>query len=230
MKSFLLIAAMLFSMNLNAQCDDDADTAALQFDEDQYMDYNKFQPFQFLEHANFGLGISALTMPFLHQQAYGLGLDFQAFYTNSFAVGVSISMAGRKVDPKFGYNIGESKLFYIDLSLYNEAKLLQWRRFSLATRLNMGYAAFHLSDNSIKEKYTWYDENGIPYEGERALPIAANKFFKLAPALHLRYQIAYQVVIEASAAYNWYIGDTQFGHNADFNNYMLQLGLKWGIN
>lgn len=231
MKSLLLIIALLSSINLQAQCDDDTEASQpARLDEDQYMDYHKFQPFQFLDNPNFGVGISALTTPFISQQAYGLGLDFQAFYTNSFSVGISLNMAGRKVNPDFGYNIGESKLFYYDVSFFNEAKLLQWKRFSIATRLNTGYAAFHLSDNSIKEKYTWYDENGFPYEGERALPIAANRFFKLAPALHLRYQVSYQVVVEASAAYNWYIGDAQFGRNTDFNNYMLQFGLKWGIN
>jgi hypothetical protein len=94
----------------------------------------------------------------------------------------------------------------------------------------MGYATFRLSDNSIKEKYFWYDEYGNEYEGERALPIETNKFFKVAPVLYLRYHVARYIAIEASSGYNFYVGDVQYGRKADFNNYMLQLGLKFDLN
>jgi hypothetical protein len=169
-------------------------------------------------------------MPFINQQAFGGGLDFQIGYTNNCSVGLSMTMMGRKIDQKFGYNIGEPKLRYYEFNLYNEIKVLQWKRLQAAIRLNTGYAAFRLSDNSIKEKYWWYDEYGNAYEGERALTIEKNKFFKVAPVLYLRYKIAYRVAIEASAGYNFYIGDAQFGRNTDFNNYMLQIGVKFDVN
>jgi hypothetical protein len=231
--TFLLIPLLLFTNSVFAQEDTDPDPETVeevQIEENAYIDYKTQDPFRFLETLDLNLGLYAATMPFINQQAFGGGIDFQIGYTNSCSVGLSFTMMGRKVDPKFGYNIGESKLQYLEFNLYNEIKVLEWRRLQTAIRLNMGYATFRLSDNSIKEKYFWYDEYGNEYEGERALPIETNKFFKVAPVLYLRYHVARYIAIEASAGYNFYVGDVQYGRKADFNNYMLQLGLKFDLN
>jgi hypothetical protein len=228
---FLLIPFLFFSTNSRAQEDTTTDANEEVYEEDNTdLSYNAMNPFRFVDSPICFLGIYGSSMPFVRQQAFGGGIDFQIGYTSNCSVGLSLSFLGRRVDPKFGYNIGESQLTYYELNFYNEIKFLQWRRLSAAVRLNTGYAAFHLADNSIKEKYTWYDEYGNAYEGERALSIETNKFFKLAPVLYLRYKVTYHMAIEASAGYNWYIGNAQFGRNADFNNYMVQLGLKWDIN
>jgi hypothetical protein len=229
----LLILLFLFTYTSFAQEDTDQDSETEEevcVEENAFIDYKTRNPFHFLEYLDIDLGLYAATMPFINQQAFGGGLDFQIGYTNNCSVGLSVAMMGRKVDPKFGYNIGESKLHYVELNLYNEIKVFQWKKLQTAIRLNTGYAAFKLSDNSIKEKYLWYDEYGNAYEGERALTIETNKFFKVAPVLYLRYHVAYHVGIEASAGYNFYIGDAQYGRNADFNNYMLQLGVKFDLN
>lgn len=231
--TFLLIPLLLLTNNGFAQEDADQDQETeeeVYIEENAFIDYKTRNSFRFLESLDLDLGLYAATMPFINQQAFGGGLDFQIGYTNNCSVGLSLTMMGRKVDPKFGYNIGESKLQYLELNLYNEIKVLEWRRLETAIRLNTGYAAFKLSDNSIKEKYWWYDEYGNEYEGERALAIETNKFFKVAPVLYLRYHVARYVAIEASAAYNFYIGDAQYGRNADFNHYMMQLGVKFDLN
>lgn len=228
--TFLLIPLLLLTASSFAQEETDLETVEeVPIEENAHIDYKTQDPFRLLETPDLNLGLYAATMPFMNQQAFGGGLDFQIGYTNNCSVGLSLALMGRKVDPKFGYNIGESKLQYFELNLYNEIKALEWRRLQAAVRLNTGYAAFKLSDNSIKEKYFWYDEYGNEYEGERALPIETNKFFKVAPVIYLRYKVAYHVAIEASAAYNFYIGDAQYGLNTDFNNYMMQLGVKFDL-
>lgn len=230
--TFLLIPFLLLTNNGFAQEEADPDQETVeevQIEENAYIDYKTQNPFRLLETLDLNLGLYAATMPFMSQQAFGGGLDFQIGYTNNCSVGLSLAMMGRKVDPKFGYNIGESQLQYFELNLYNEIKVLEWRRLQAAIRLNTGYAAFKLSDNSVKEKYFWYDEYGNEYEGERTLPIATNKFFKVEPVLYLRYKVAYRVAIEGSAGYNFYIGDTHYGRNTDFNNYLLQLGVKFDL-
>lgn len=232
-RTFLLIPLLLFAYTSFAQEDAEQDQDAeeeVYIEENTFIDYKTRNPFRLLDYLDIDMGLYAATMPFINQQAFGGGLDLRIGYTNNCFVGLSLAMMGRKVDPKFGYNIGESKLQYFEVNLYNEIKVLQWRRLEAAIRLNTGYAAFKLSDNTIKEKYYWYDEYGNAYEGERALPIETNKFFKVAPVLYLRYRVAPHVAIEASAAYNFYIGDARYGRNADFNNYMTQLGVKFDIN
>lgn len=202
------------------------------YQDDVSLDYRKQDAFRLLDSttATLSLGIYVASMPFISQQSFGGGLDFQAKYTNNLSAGLSFTITSRKVDPTFGYNIGESLLMYYDVSLYNEFKVLQWKRLEAAVRLNTGFAVFHLADNSIQEKYVWYDEYGIPYEGERALSIANNNFFKVAPVFSLKYQIAYHVAIEANVAYNFYIGNAKYGERSDFNNYMLQFGMKFDLN
>jgi hypothetical protein len=230
--TFLLIPLLLFTYTSFAQEDADEDCETekeVYIEEDAYIDYKSRGPFRFLESLDADLGLYVASMPFINQQAFGGGLDFQIGYTDNCSVGLSMSMMGRKVDRQFGYNIGQPKLHYFEFNLYNEIKVLQWRRLQAAIRLNTGYAVFRLSDNSIKEKYWWYDEYGNAYEGEKALTVETNKFFKVAPVLYLRYKVAYRVAIEAGAGYNFYIGDAQFGRNADFNNYMLQLGVKFHL-
>lgn len=228
---FLLIPFLFFTSTARAQENTPVDTDETVYEEDNSeISYRSTDPFRFVDTPIFQMGLYATSMPFVRQQAFGGGLDFQVGYTNNCSVGISLGVLGRKVDPKFGYNIGESKLLYYELNFYNEIKIAQWRRLSAAVRLNTSYAAFHLSDNTVKEKYTWYDEYGNAYEGEKALSIETNHFFKVAPVLYLRYNVAYHVAIEAAGGYNWYIGDAQYGRNADFNNYMVQLGIKCDVN
>jgi hypothetical protein len=230
--TFLLIPLLLFTYTSFSQEDTEQDQEAeaeVYIEENAFIDYKTRNPFHLLEDLNLDLGLYAATMPFIDQQAFGGGFDLQVGYTNNCAVGLSMAMMGRSMNQKFGYNIGEPKLLYYELNLYNEIKVLQWRRLETAIRLNTGYAAFRLSDNSIKEKYWWYDEYGNAYEGEKALTIETNHFFKVAPALYLRYDVTHYIAIEASAGYNFYIGDAQYGGNADFNNYMLQLGIKFAL-
>lgn len=183
-------------------------------------------PFQPLDSIKGQIGLFALTTPFMQQQSFGGGIDVQAWYTDNLSVGLSASVAGRKVTPTFGYAIGQSLLTYYDISLLNEYKVQQWGRLEAAVRLYTGFAAFHLADNSIKVPYTWYDEYGFAYEGEKALPVENNYFFRVAPAFVLRYRVGARVMIEGSAAYNFFIGNARFGRSKDFNNYVAQLGVK----
>jgi hypothetical protein len=229
---FLLLPFLLFFNTIGFAQEDQNQPIdeAIYEDESVYLDYNKHDPFRMLDTANLSFGIYGASIPFFGQQSFGGGIDFQAGYTNNLSIGLSLTATGRKVDSKFGYNIGESLLIYYDISLYNEFKVLQWKRFEAAVRLNAGFAVFHLADNSIREKYVWYDEYGIPYEGERALSIANNNFFKVAPAFSLKYEIVYHIAIEANVAYNFYFGNPKYGTRSDFNNYMLQLGMRVDIN
>ncbi|MFA6059741.1 MAG: hypothetical protein WC756_16155 [Taibaiella sp.] len=231
-KILLLPLSLFFITNSSAQENQDQAIDTAVYKDDVYLDYRNQDAFRLLDNTTttLGFGVYLASMPFISQQSFGGGLDFQAKYTNNLSAGLSFTITSRKVDSTFGYNIGESLLMYYDLSLYNELQVLQWKRLKAAIRLNTGFAVFHLADNSIQEKYVWYDEYGIPYEGERALSIANNNFFKVAPAFSLKYEIAYHVAIEANATYNFYIGNAKYGERSDFNNYMLQFGMKFDLN
>lgn len=206
---------------------DEADT--IYEDESTYIDYESQDMFRLLDSPRVQIGLFLATTPFMTQQSFGGGIDVQAWYTNNLAVGLSFSGTGRKVTPTFGYLIGQSLLTCWEVSLFNELKLKQWHGFEAGLRLYTGYANFNLADNTLKEKYTWYDEYGFAYEGERAVTIARNHFLRLAPAVTLRYAINRDVLIEGSAAYNFYIGGPNFGALNDFRNYQLQLGVKINV-
>jgi hypothetical protein len=231
-KLLLLPFSLFFITNSFAQENQDQIVNEEVYEDDIYLDYRKQDPFRLLDTttATMSFGIYLASLPFIDQQSFGGGFYYQVKYTNNLSAGLSFAITGRKVSPTFGYNIGESRLMYYDVSLYNELKVLQWKRFEAAVRLNTGFSVFHLADNSIREKYVWYDEYGIPYEAERPLSIANNNFFKIGPAFSLKYKIAYHIAIEASAAYNFYIGNAKYGNRSDFNNYMLQLGMKFDLN
>lgn len=187
------------------------------------------QPFRVLDTPRASLGIFAATMPFIRQQSFGLGADMKLNITPMFSMGISGLVTGRKVDPKFGYNIGEAKLLYYDISLFPELTLYRNRGLEAAVRLYAGFSAFNLSDNSIRETYWWYDEYGNAYQGERALPIANNYFLRLAPAFAVSYRVARDVRLEASGSYSMFFGEATYAHRSDFNNYVFQLGVRVAI-
>lgn len=201
-------------------------TGFAQDNDDSYTDYTAYKPFQLLDTPRAQLGIFAATMPFIRQQSFGLGADAKLRITNSFSLGVSGLVTGRNVDPKFGYNIGEAKLLYYDVSIFPEFTLYRNKGLEAGIRLYTGFSGFNLSDNSIKEKYIWYDEYGFAYEGERALPVANNYFLRIAPAFTVSYRVARNVSIEASGSYSMFFGQAKYAHRSDFNNYVLQLGIR----
>jgi hypothetical protein len=173
------------------------------------------------------LSLYALHMPFLNQPAFGAGFSMAGNYASEGALGLNLNVAGRNITRDFGYEIGEARLTYFDISLFHEYRLQQWNRLSVAFNLYAGLASFRLSDNSIKEKYTWVDEYGITYEGERALPVENNYYMRIAPAANLRYQLSPQIDVEASGVYNFYAGGSRYGRTFEFNGYMVQLGLRF---
>lgn len=194
--------------------------------DDTYTDYPAFRPFELLDTPRAQIGLFAATMPFIRQQSFGGGGDVKLKITNAFSLGVSGLVTGRTVEPKFGYNIGEAKLVYYDISVFPEFTLYHNRGLEAAVRLYTGFSAFNLADNSIKEKYWYYDEYGFEYEGERALPIANNYFLRVAPAFVVSYRVARDVSIEASGSYSMFFGQAKYAHRSDFNNYVLQLGVR----
>lgn len=194
--------------------------------EDTYTDYPAYRPFQMLDTPRAQLGVFGATMPFIRQQSFGLGADVKLRITHAFSLGLGGLVTGRKVDPKFGYNIGEAKLLYYDLSIYPEFTLYKNKGLEAAVRLYTGFSSFNLSDNSIKETYWWYDEYGFAYEGERALPVANNYFLRIAPAFAVSYRITRDISIEASGSYSMFFGQAKYAHRNDFNNYVLQLGIR----
>ncbi len=224
--SFILLPFLLLTATLSFAQESDSTDDTVYEDESEYIDYKSHDMFRLLDTLEGQIGVYLASTPFMGQQSFGGGLDLQGWYTNSFAAGISLTITGRKVSPTFGYDIGQSLLTYYDISLFNEFKMLQRHRFEAAFRLYTGVSIFHLADNTIKERYTWYDEYGFAYEGERALPIANNVFMRVAPAFVLRYRVSRNVMIEGSAAYNFFVGGPKFGQLNDFNNYQLQLGIK----
>ncbi len=230
--TFTLLSLLALLSTAHAQATDTAaytDTAIYADDyqaEDEYTDYEQHNMFRPLDSLKGQMGFFALTTPFMQQQSYGGGLDLQAWYTDNLSIGISLSASGRKVTPTFGYAIGQSQLTYYDISLFNEFKVQQWNRLEAGLRLYTGFSAFHLADKSIMVPYTWYDEYGIAYEGEKPLPIDNNYFLRVAPAFVLRYRVHSHVLIEGSMAYNFFIGNARFGSSKDFSNYVVQLGVK----
>ncbi len=127
-------------------------TTAIFAQDNDYDDGHNDKPFQMLDTPRAQLGIFAATMPFIRQQSFGLGADIKAQLTHAFSLGLSGLVTGRKVEPKFGYNIGEAKLLYYDVSIYPEFTLYKHKGPEAGIRLYTGFSAFNLSDNSIKEK------------------------------------------------------------------------------
>ncbi len=227
---FILLPFLLLAATASFAQETDSTVAEEIVFEDEHLDYKSYDMFRILEYPKWQVGLFAASTPFMAQQSFGGGLDAQVWYTNNLSAGLSLGMTGRKITPTFGYYIGQSVLTYYDISLFNEFKLTQWHGFEAAFRLYTGFSSFHLADNTIKEKYTWYDEYGFAYEGERAVTVAKNAFLRVAPAMVIRYNINRNVAIEGSAAYNFFVGGPNFGKNSDFNNYQLQLGVKVGTN
>jgi hypothetical protein len=224
---FLLLAAALSYGQEPGESDSTEEEAQEIVFEDESFSYRTLDMFRILPQPRGQVGLFAISTPFMTQQSFGGGLDAQAWYTNNLAVGLSLGITGRKITPTFGYYIGQSVLTYYDLSLFNEFKLTNWHGFEPAFRLYTGFSVFHLADNTLKETYTWYDEYGFAYEGERNVTIARNTFMRVAPAFVLRYALGRYVALEATAAYNFFAGGPNFGTNSDFNNYQLQLGVKF---
>lgn len=220
----LIPLLFLFAYAATAQENDTEET--IFDDESGYISYEDRSPFRLLDSVQPRLGAYLATTPFFTQQSFGAGLDLSVRYTNNLSAGISLTATGRNVKPDFGYNIGESKLMYYDLSLFNEAELYRQHGLEVAFRLYTGLSVFHLADNSIKERYWWYDDYGNQFEGERALSIAYNYFLRIEPALVLRYRLSYTVMIEGNAGYNFFAGKAKFGQRSDFDNYQLQLGIK----
>jgi hypothetical protein len=221
---FLCLATSSFAQQEETALPDDTDTAYAEDYEEIAESRNGF--FQFLDTPRGQLGLYLATSPFIRQQSFGGGFDVQGWFTNNYALGLSLVLTGRKVDPKFGYDIGEARLVYYDISLFQELMVYQQKRMEAGIRLYTGVSVFSLSDNSIMETVWVYDENGYGYEVERPLPIASNIFFKVAPAFVLRYRVAKNIHIEGNAGYNFLIGRAKYGTRGDFNNYILQLGIK----
>lgn len=212
-----------------AQVAEEEDDDTIYEDESGYIDYRSNDAFRLLDTLRGQLGIYALTMPFINQQAFGGGIDMAAWYTNNCAVGISMEFSWRGVNADFGYNIGQARILHYDFSLFNELKLTQWQGLEVATRLYTGYSAFNLDDKSVKVPSTWYDEYGNAYEGEEPLRVATNRYMRIAPAAVLRYHLSRNFMLEGSAVYNFFIGQTNFGHRNDFNNYQLHFGIKCNL-
>lgn len=152
----LLSFALLFSTRSLAQ--EEPEQAVYEAEDIQLDDTHTRQgPFSLPDTLRTSMGLYLSIMPFTRQQAFGGGLGYPGIlYQRSLSAGLSLTLAGLKVEPTFGYNIGEAKLLYLDISLFPQCKLIQWKRLEATLRLNTGYALSRLSDNSVKEKY-WYD-------------------------------------------------------------------------
>jgi len=223
-RTLLLTGLILFSCNLFAQ-DGDEFPAASDYD-DQYISYaEETKPFRVLDSLSGYIGIYAATIPFFKQQSFGIGMEGLFRVTTNFSTGLSLAVTGRRITPDFGYTIGDARMTFADLSWLNELTLLHKNNFEIGARIALGWAGYMLADNSIKERYwVWTDYGG--YEAERALQVAGNNFFKLAPGMAIRYRLGKSIQLEANGAYNFYFGNAAFGDRADFNNYVLQLGIK----
>lgn len=227
MKKIFYVLMPLFLLAAGRATAQEDQTEATNFDDESgYISYEDRSPFRLLDSVQPRLGVFLATTPFFTQQSFGAGLDLSIRYTNNLSVGFSFAATGRNVKPDFGYNIGESKLMFYDISLFNELEVYKQRRLEVALRLYTGLSVFHLADNSIKERYWWYDDYGNQFEGERALPIANNYFFRVEPALVLRYRLSYNILIEGNAGYNFFAGKAKFGQRNNFDNYLIQLGIK----
>lgn len=226
MKRILLFILLFsFATSLSAQ----EDNADYSIDGEQYFSYEEeSRPFRLLDTPLIQLGIYAASTPFFKQQSFGFGMDGQLWITNNFATGISFMVTGRRITPDFGYTIGDARMTFADISWLNELTVLNDNNLEVGARVSMGWAGYMLADNSIKERYWVWTEYG-GYEAERALPVADNNFFKLAPGIALRYRIDKDVLLEANGAYNFYFGNTTFGNRVTFNNYILQLGIKINI-
>ena len=229
-KALTLLALILLPFASFAQEEEVEDDEAYNEHQDEFINYTQRNPFRILDTPQASIGVYVAATPFFTELSFGGGTDLRVRYTNALSAGLSFTITGKKVRPDFGYLIGESKLLYYEFSLYNELDIYKRGGFEFSAGLNTGLSVFQLSDNSIKEPYYWYDEYGNQFQGERALTIANNYFFRLAPYIALRYDLAYRVALEAKAGYNFHIGGAKFGHTKDFNNFQLQIGARIDLN
>lgn len=186
------------------------------------------KPFSLLDSPEVQLGLHIVSAPFFNQQSFGGGMDMLVRITNNFSSGISFAATGRRIHPTFGYLLGDARMTMADISWLNELTVVHANNFEAAVRLSMGWTGFVLSDNSIKERYWVWTEFG-GYEAERALPVDKNNFFKVAPGMAFRYKLTKDIQLEAGGNYNFYVGNARFGRRADFNNYVLQLGVRINV-
>ncbi|KAA5534438.1 hypothetical protein F0919_07375 [Taibaiella lutea] len=178
----------------------------------------------------FNIGLYALSMPFNQQQAFGGGISLKMNYRTNRAVGLHLDVLGRGIDEDYGYIVGDPTLLHWNVGAFYEYTFLQEHNFQASFRMNAGVSGFSLKDNSIREVYTWYDEYGNAYEGERAVTVDENIFLRIAPAINLDYKISNSVALEGMTSYDFYVGNPSFGKIAQFNNYMIGLGVVIRIN
>jgi hypothetical protein len=189
------------------------------------------EPSNNLDTPIFSIGLYALSMPFnQQQQAFGGGISLKMNYKTNRAIGLHLDILGRGIDENYGYVVGAPTLLHWNIGAFYEYTFLQEHNLQASFRMNAGISGFSLKDNSIKEVYMWYDEYGNAYEGERAVTVDENIFFRVAPAIDLNYKISKSVSLEGMASYDFYIGNPSFGKIPQFNNYMLGLGLLITIN
>jgi len=230
MKHTLLFAFLLLSLssgNALAQSDTtyNEDTEETNDAYDEYpVSNNK------LDTPIFSLGLYGLSMPFNKQQAFGAGINFKMNYRTDRAFGIHLDVLGRGIDEDYGYIVGDPKLLHWNVGLFYDYTFFATRNFLASVRMNAGVSGFNLKDNSLREIYTWYDEWGNAYEGERAVTVDQNVFLRIAPAIDLTYRLSRSVALEGMASYDFYIGDPSFGKIQQFNNYMVGLGLLIRIN
>lgn len=232
MKHKLLLAFLLFVLscaNAIAQSDttyiEDVDDTTTNDIYDEYpVNSNR------LDTPVFNLGLYGLSMPFNKQQAFGAGLSLKMNYRTDRAVGVYLDVLGRGISEDYGYIVGEPKLLHWNVGLFYDYTFFMMYGFQASVRMNAGVSGFNLKDNSLKEIYTWYDEYGNAYEGERAVTVDENVFLRIAPAIDLSYKLSKSVSLEGMASYDFYIGNPNFGKIQQFNNYMVGLGLLIRIN
>lgn len=230
MKHKLLLAVLLsvFSFGNASAQSDSTDVQDMDETDEVYNDYpvNNSK----LDTPVFSIGLYALSMPFNKQQAFGGGLSLKMNYRTDRAIGIYLDVLGRGVDEDYGYIVGEPKLIHWNVGLFYEYTFFMKQNFQASVRMNAGVSGFNLKDNSLKEIYTWYDEWGNAYEGERAVTVDENIFLRIAPAIDLTYKLSKSVALEGMAAYDFYIGNPGFGKIQQFNNYMVGLGLLIRIN
>ena len=225
---FLAFLAVFFFGKTMAQSDssfievDDIPEA----EEEAYVDYASNK----LDTPVFSLGLQALTMPMGNKQAFGGGISAKVNTRTNRAFGLSLDYLGNSVDEDYGYIVGDPKLAHWNISAFYEYTFLMDSHFQASFRMNVGVSGFSLKDDSIKEIYTWYDEYGNAYEGERAITIDKNIFLRLAPAINLNYKVSKNIALEAQAGYDFYVGGPNFGKISQFNNYMIGAGLVFRIN
>jgi hypothetical protein len=223
----LVLLAAFFFGKATAQSDTtNLGQAAVNQPGDVYIDYGSNK----LDTPALGIGLNLATMSMGHQQAFGGGLSFKLNYRTNRAFGLSLDFLQGKTHEDYGYIVGEPQLSHWNLNAFYDYAFLTTPRFQAAFRMNAGVSGFSLQDNSIKESYSWYDEYGNEYEGERAVTVKKNLFLRIAPSINLNYKLSRNIAVEAQAGYDFYIGNANFGTTSQFNNYMIGTGIIFSIN